>query len=214
MPVIPAPKKTIGNHGEVRKVDLSFLAVGTTTRQEVQTRLGWSDVGLSQACVFWGRWRSSSALDLNRWGDQRILWRGHNILVEFDDGDRVKRFQEFGDKDMVAAVKGWLPVPLRRGAAKTLPREIVVRMLKNGQDGETRIELREESLNFEAIPAIPLRDIRRLSCTGTRGASEVRLTLRFTRSGIERKKLDFFVEIPEVVTLLDVLQRKRPDALR
>jgi hypothetical protein len=215
LPVIPATPKKVGYGGEVRSVDLAFLRSGSATRQEVQAQLGWSDVGLNRPSVFWGRWRSSSFLDLNRWGDQRILWRGHNVLVEFDESSRVKRFQEFADKDLVGAVNGWLSAARPNSAEKRLPQEVVVRLRGKDRRGETRLVLGEESINFEGKLNVPLPNVSHVTCTGTGASpSEVRLTLQAERPSAAEKELVFDMEIPDVMSLLEFLRLKRPSALR
>jgi hypothetical protein len=209
MPVVPAPTKNIGFRGEVRKIDLTFVKAGITTREEVLSQVGWSDVGINRPSVFWGRWRSSSALDLNRWDDQRILWRGHNLLIEFDESNRVKRFQEFADKDLVTVVQGWFPA-LQNPKEPKRPKELVLRLAQKGLPGEMRLGLQEDAIAFEGMLVISLSDINRLTCTGTGASpSEVRLKLGYQQPGGASQELVFDMEIPEAVSFLDVLRLKR-----
>jgi len=116
-PIGPAPRKNVGYRGEVRKVDLTFLRAGITTQQDVRTQLGWSDIGLNRSSVSWGRWRSSSALDLNRWGDQRILQEPHMHRYG------CQPVRSAADAAVPAAGRGREGVGLRHGdpGPRTLP---------------------------------------------------------------------------------------------
>lgn len=75
-------------------VDLGFLKVGVTSRDEISKKLGAIDVD-SRTRFFWGRWVESSwgvvggslpvsTLDSPAVGSTRH-WRYRNLLVQFDD---------------------------------------------------------------------------------------------------------------------------------
>lgn len=108
----PAHVKTTEGQ-EVKKLDLSFLASGKTTRDEVIEKIGWmkadleilATTGWSDACnkdrIFWGRWQQSSSAVVGLYaappapvmlpaGERK--WKYHDLLVEFDDRGTVQRF--------------------------------------------------------------------------------------------------------------------------
>jgi len=216
MPVIPAPNKTIDYRGERRKLDLRFLQPGTTTREDVQRELAWADTGLNRPSVFWGRWQSSSFLDLNRSvGEQRILWRGQNLLVEFDNSGHVMRYQTFGDKALLAAINDWLsraPQAVHESGPQTV-------LVRPGQpatsiERELRLVLAKDFLTLEGAPPVPVPRIRRLVCTGS-GANpvDVRLSVYFAESTGAEGKLRFEAQVSDVVTLTEFLRWTQPDAL-
>lgn len=108
-----APTRSIGPGGvEVKgKIDLGFIQAGKTNRDEVIQKLSWMNRDIKDQRFFLGRWSSSS------WGTDLIVampalsgvgydkwdrhWGSHNILVEFDDKDVVKRYRVFPDSELV-----------------------------------------------------------------------------------------------------------------
>jgi hypothetical protein len=110
--VYPTPTRTVGAPGGERKgkVGLDFIRVGTTGREEVVQKLGWTDVGIKDERLFQGRWVSSS------WGvtvgdpygsTTSRIWGGHNLLIEFDEKGVVKRYSAFGDAELVKQLSAW-----------------------------------------------------------------------------------------------------------
>ena len=96
------PTESRGAEGatiEKPDLDLSFVQIGTTRREEVLTNLGSIDTGYSDPRLFWGRWVSSS------WGfivrlDVKQVWRTHNLLITFDENGVVQG-QEFINNNRV-----------------------------------------------------------------------------------------------------------------
>lgn len=111
--VVPmrAPTQNTGAGGEPLKgkVALDFIQTGKTSREEVGEKLGWMNAGIKDQRFFLGRWSSSS------WGTAWVvagtgssgaggwnrLWGTHNVLVEFDDKDVVKKYRVFSDSELV-----------------------------------------------------------------------------------------------------------------
>lgn len=113
--VVPmrAPTRSIGPGGaEVKgKIDLGFIQPGKTSRDEVIQKLSWMNRDIKDQRFFLGRWSSSS------WGTDSVValpalagvgyekwdrhWGAHNVLVEFDDKDVVKRYRVFPDSELV-----------------------------------------------------------------------------------------------------------------
>ncbi len=91
------PKRTRGAGGvEIRTedVDLSFIKIGTTHRDEVSAKLAKVDCGAPQREFFWGRWSQSSwgvvAGAITDTGPDKVEhgtgrhWHLRNVLVNFD----------------------------------------------------------------------------------------------------------------------------------
>ena len=99
------PTRTTGPAGasiEKKEIDLSFLQVGTTHREEVATKLAAIDTSYSNPRLFWGRWSES------RWAAWVIagqgsgggrIWHVQNILVAFDEDGTVTSKEMFKDND-------------------------------------------------------------------------------------------------------------------
>jgi hypothetical protein len=89
-------------------MDLSFLQAGSTSREDVITKLHAIDTSYSNPKLFWGRWSQS------KWGywwfvagpcssncaggDAKRIWHVHNLLVTFDEKG-VMQTQKMIDDD-------------------------------------------------------------------------------------------------------------------
>lgn len=108
--VVPmrVPTKTRGIAGAEQKTDLSFLAPGKTTREEVLEKLKGVDAGVPSERLFWGRWSTSS------WGvfagvggyggaaaGAEREWGAHNVFIVFDENGVVQSVRPTGDKEVV-----------------------------------------------------------------------------------------------------------------
>jgi len=103
------PARSMGPAGakiEPKEIDLSFLQVGTTGREEVTHQLAAIDTAYSNPRLFWGRWSES------RWGywwvvgwpcngcmagDANRKWHVRNLLVTFDENGVVTSKTMVGD---------------------------------------------------------------------------------------------------------------------
>ena len=73
--VIPVrtPVKSKNASGQTgKRLDLEFIQLGATTREEIDQKLGWIDVGLKDDKIFLGRWADSS------WGVAWAIGGGYN----------------------------------------------------------------------------------------------------------------------------------------
>jgi hypothetical protein len=103
------PSKTRTPGGELKqKVDLSFIATGVTTREEVSQKLGWVDTGVSDKYFFFGRWADSSwgvAWAAGGYGAGAAGWNRkwtfHNLLLDYDEKGVVQRVSSFPDKEIL-----------------------------------------------------------------------------------------------------------------
>jgi hypothetical protein len=120
--VVPHPmsKRVAGAGGSALPAEpnLSEIRVGTTTRQEIDTKAAAVNAGWSSRNLFLGRWaRSGMGFTGAR------SWGTRNLVVEFDDRDLVKGFNECGDRDLVRI----LPVYLKTQADRPVFAEPVKR---------------------------------------------------------------------------------------
>jgi len=110
------PTHTQGPSGKHTNTDLSFLRVGSTTREDVVQHLGWADSQLKNDRLFLARWRDSKWVvawavggGYSGTGGAPRLWHTHNLVVEFDDKDVVSAYHGFGDdalaKELLASLE-------------------------------------------------------------------------------------------------------------
>ena len=99
--VVPVrtPVKSKNVSGQTGKeLDLEFIKVGTTTREEIDQKLGWIDAGLKDDKIFLGRWADSS------WGvawatgymqpataGWNRVWSIHNLALYLDEKGIVQQ---------------------------------------------------------------------------------------------------------------------------
>lgn len=123
---IRVPTKTTGPRGGI---DLGFLQVGSTRREEVVQKLGWANSGVTEERIFLGRWASSS------WdviggvppvvGESRA-WTVHNLLVQFDEHGVVQGYKVFSDADLVKELTAWIARGQSRSLDLTTPISISI----------------------------------------------------------------------------------------
>jgi len=121
--IAPVPVRTrarTGPGGEERALDLKFLRIGTTTKNEVLEKIGWMETwigGCKHERIFWGRWQGSSwaigglygappAPVMLPGGERKWSWR--NLLLEFDEKGIVQRFATMPDKRVKTTLEAWL----------------------------------------------------------------------------------------------------------
>jgi hypothetical protein len=106
------PTKTRNVSGEVgKKLDLTFIQVGTTTREEVGQKLGWIDAGVKGNRIFVGRWADSSwgvvwavAGYTNAVGGWNRGWTTHTVVLDFDEKGVVRQMSVVPDKDILSTL--------------------------------------------------------------------------------------------------------------
>jgi hypothetical protein len=107
------PTKTRDVSGKPLEVDFTFLKSGSTTRDEVNSRLTAIDTHVNQSNLFWGRWDSSkwrsTAVGFVPPDGERI-WRAHNLLIQFDQNGIVKNWGVTDDKKLAQQLDLFDPV--------------------------------------------------------------------------------------------------------
>jgi hypothetical protein len=89
-----------------KKVDLTFLKAGSTTREEVSQKLASIDTGVNQKEFFWGRPRVSKYRSIVMVGYVPIgpadrLWGVENLLASYDANGIVNTFAVVGDSQLL-----------------------------------------------------------------------------------------------------------------
>lgn len=222
----PLPKRTRTPTGtELKKLDLSFIRPGETTRAEVQDRLRAIDTGYEGDRFFLGRWSSST------WGGWIILpggpccgaegaagrvWKTGNLLIEFDDQGIVKRIESFQDHKAVqvlAPVADNTPVPLDP------PLEMSVNYWKDTTVYvPARIVLSKDRFDFEELSeqkkrhvfSVPSRDLRKIgSPLGMAGTDPIVAGRRVEcirdlkkLGGPRGKHINLQLTMPQLITLM------------
>lgn len=104
-------KRVRGYAGEPTNntVDLKFLRIGETKREDVLQNLHWADSGIKEDRLFWGRWISSGsgwvwavAGGASFESGANRNWEAHNLLVEFDENGIVNQVHEVNDSQLLA----------------------------------------------------------------------------------------------------------------
>jgi hypothetical protein len=96
---VRTPVKSKSVSGQIgKKLDLEFIKLGVTTRQEIDQKLGWIDVGLKDDKVFLGRWADSSwgvawaiAGGYTGKGGWNRVWSIHNLVLYLNERGIVQQ---------------------------------------------------------------------------------------------------------------------------
>lgn len=150
----PLHKRTRTPEGtEIKRIDVSFLHPGQTTRPEVKDKLKLIDTGYQGGHYFLGRWSSSTS---GAWmvglpgAFAGRIWKSGNLLVEFDDGGVVKRFDPFDD---AKALRHLAPVAVDTPLQLASPLELQVKyyLLVGVQFVDAKILLSKDRFDFEEL---------------------------------------------------------------
>jgi len=222
----PLPRRTRTASGtELKKVDISFIQPGLTTREEVREKLKVIETGLEGDHYFIGRWSSST------WGGWIILvggtccgseigggrvWQTGNLLVEFDEQGIVGRVEPFDDGK---ALKMLAPVAEETPLKLDPPLEMAVNYWKNGSTVvPAKIVLSKEKLDFEELGtqkkkqvfSVPAKDLRKVAHSYVYSGTDATLLgdriecahdLK-KRGGPHGKDINLQLTLPQLVTLM------------
>ena len=176
--VVPmrAPTKTRSSSGEVgKKLDLDFIQVGTTTREEVGQKLAWVDTGVKDDRLFLGRWAESSwgvlwaagGPPASGAGGWERSWKTHNLLLDFDEIGVVQQVSFVSDEDILRTLSKRVSKDPSRSLDLSAPIEVPVDYIRSskhfmgtlilGRDAFVFLEDREtkskEAYDFRISPA-------------------------------------------------------------
>jgi hypothetical protein len=114
---IPMTKRVSGPVGVAnqKKIDLTFVQPGRTSREEISQKLAWADSGIKDDHLFLARWVSSGSgwvvlipgnvpNDVNAYRD----WTVHNFLVDFDKTGLVKSARDVQTPELLTTLQQWV----------------------------------------------------------------------------------------------------------
>lgn len=233
--VTRVPERARTPQGSEKKIDLSFMQAGKTTRAEVAEKLKQVDTGLQSDHFFLARWNESKwggwAYTLDRGGAARF-WHDVNLLVEFDDKGAVKRSETFPDKLLIEKLT---PVAAEDRKSLAENTEMDIQWNKTGHVGANgllhtaaKLILSADAVEFVEIgeakklthfkvPALQLSNIGTAVTANESDPVYTTQVLHFSsdlkRAGGPRgKKLYVHVTLPELITLLNYLSRHNATA--
>lgn len=236
-----APTKTRSVSGEKagKKIDLDFIKVGVTGREEVVQKLGWIDTGVKNDRFFLGRWASSSWGVLWAAGGEYAAaggwnrsWSVHNLLLDFDEKGVVRHVSYVRDKDLLEALstraaQDWsgslnLSTPIEVPVAYVCCGKQFPGTLTLGRDAFQFLLDRETGANelydFKTSP----ENISQLSVAGplardprpaerwTPHPERLLMTIHFKRKTPVGQKMSVQVDIPAMMTLIKYIAQTRP----
>ena len=211
---LPSPTRTSAqHHSRWGGVDLSFLEVGKTTREEILEELDWAETRMDRENVFWARWRVTNLIYYG--GGE--YWRSRNLLVEFDGAGVVKRFDVVKEHALPEFILKYAAVP-KDGAFPGLPLHIPVShrhfwrlreaVLMVTQEGITFSEAENKSHDF----SLSVNQIERLKTKGPqpgdKTSDRLKHTLYFYSKTPAGRKLTFWTAAPDSVALILYLDWK------
>jgi hypothetical protein len=129
-------RKHVSGVSETREQnDLSFLQVGSTSREEVFEKLNWINTGIQEQGLFVGRWSAYSKDWVWVWAPPPVYgmpgtqenWRPNNLMVEFDARGVVKQFRVLSDSDFFREISTWVQSNGPSLPAFVTPAEITVK---------------------------------------------------------------------------------------
>lgn len=227
-----APTRINGASG-TGTTKLDFIRAGTTGRDEVVQKLGWTDTGVKEETLFLGRWASSS------WGVAWAIgggysavtgwdrhWKTHNILIEFDEKGVVKQYGEFGDTELARHLSAWVAKDHPLDMDVSTPIEIPVQWRRTtGKYYEATLMLEKDSLglhelknaayDFTISPAkISKLSLSKLVQGDSTDPHGINQTLHFTEKTKVGDKMTLRMDVPTLVILVKYLGKPGPVDVR
>ena len=150
------PTKTISVSGETgKKLDLEFIKVGTTTREDVVQKLGWVDTGVKDDKIFVGRWAQSSwgvawaaGGGYSAAGGWNRSWKTHNLVLAFDEKGAVQQMSLVPDKDIVNTLSERISKDPGSPLDLSVPIEAPVEYIRSGKHFLGTLTLSKDDLGF------------------------------------------------------------------
>jgi len=153
---VRVPTKTVSVSGEKGKaIDLEFIKVGATTREDVGQKLGWVDTGITDDKLFVGRWAQSSwgvawaaGGGYSATGGWNRAWKTHNLVVDFDEKGVVQRMWLVPDRDVVSTLSEWVFTNPSRLLDLSAPIEAPIEYIHSGKHFLGTLVLSKDDLRF------------------------------------------------------------------
>jgi hypothetical protein len=158
--VVPVrvPTKIRNISGELgKKLDLDFIRVGTTRREEVGQKLGWVDTGVKDDGLFLGRWADSSwgvAWAVSGYtsavGGWNRKWTTHNLVLDFDEKGVVQQMSFVPDEDILRTLSERVSKNSSRSLDLSTPIEVPVEYIRSHKHFLGTLSLGKDSFKFLA----------------------------------------------------------------
>ena len=203
------------------KVDLDFIQIGSTTRQEVVKKLLAIDTGLEHERLFWGRWVTSQGIFIvgtapGGAGSIRE-WEAYNAMIEFDEKGFVKAYRVVPDKSVIKELTSW--VAREPSSEFCTPVEITVLHRHAWNDKSSKLTLTEDFFEFQESKdgshnfRISPEKVERVSMAGRRedpAAEHFVSSIHFREKTKAGRRIAVYIDIPELAVLLNYLRPGRP----
>ena len=153
--------RSLSTEAPPKQVDLSFVKVGETSRDQVLQRLGWIDTGLHEQNFFLGRWAENSwgiawaaGSYYTATGGYNQVWKAHNVVIDFDDQAMVSGIATFPDKELLATLAARLSPASERTLDLSVPITIPILYTRDlGYESHAgNFLLSQEELEFRESP--------------------------------------------------------------
>jgi len=152
--VPPKSKGASGQTGE--KLDLEFIELGTTTREEIDQKLGWVNVGLKDDRIFLGRWADSSwgvawaASYCSGCAGWNRKWTVHNLVLYLDEKGIVQQKFLIPDTEIINTLSVLTLRDPGRSLDLSVPIELPVEYVRPTEHIAGRLVLSKDEFTFLA----------------------------------------------------------------
>jgi hypothetical protein len=234
------PTKTRTTEGkELKKtVDLSFLQVGKTTREEVESGLPWIVTDVSDDRFILARWTQSkwgviwgvggTAAAAGGWNR---YWKLHNMVIDFDESGIAQQITQISNEELsrvlMERVRGDFSHPLDLSVAIEVPMEY----MRAGQRFPGKLVLGPDSFAFVRDQDAKKNKQRKTQPFEFQTAPDNIRSLRSVDRGMESnqpqfwavriefehavgmgvgKKMDVKIDLPATLTLMRFVEQTQP----
>jgi hypothetical protein len=156
MPIrAPTKIQTTEGKGLKKTVDLSFIQPGKSTREEVESRLGWIATGVKDDRFTLGRWAES------KWGvvwavggyyagagGWNRYWKIHNLVIDFDEREVVEQFSQIPSEKLLQVLMERVRRDPSHPLDLSVPIEIPVEYVTFGQTTPGKLVLGPDDFAF------------------------------------------------------------------
>lgn len=231
---VRVPTKTIGVSGVTgKKLDLTFIKAGATTREEIVQKLGWVDTGVRDD-LFVGRWAESSwgvawavAGGYRSAGGWNRAWTIHNLVVELNDKGVVLQSLLLPDKDILRTLSDWISKDPIRSLDLSVPIRAPIEYIRSGKNSLGTLILSKDDFRFledrETGSKVvydfktPPENVRGLSlghwvASNSSHPENITVTIHFKRKTAVGSKLVARVDLPTAMILLKYIRQTRSDS--
>jgi len=228
------PTKSRGASGETgKKLDLEFIKLGATTREEIDEKLGLINAGLKDDRIFLGRWADSSwgvawaiGYGYSGAGGWNRNWIIHNLVLYLDEKGVVRQKLLIPDGEIISTLSELILRDPGRSLNFSAPIELPVEYGRSskhiagklllGQDDFVFLGDRETTklvYDFKTSPQniSHLRVGKRLA-SHAEDPENVDVTIYFNQRISVGDKMTVQMNLPETMTLLIYTLQTKPDS--